>query len=150
MDVILRQLGELLLRAVPTFLLVVLLHFYLKFVFFKPMAKVMRERYDATEGAKKRAEESLERAAKKTAEYETAMRAARAEVYKTQEQAHKELQDRETAALESARRSAEALVNEAKARLAKDVEDTRLTLAADSESLANQIASSILSRGAAA
>jgi F-type H+-transporting ATPase subunit b len=41
MDAILASLGELVLRAVPTLLLVVFLHFYLKFVFFAPLDKVL-------------------------------------------------------------------------------------------------------------
>ena len=65
----LHALGGILLRAVPTFLLVVLLHFYLKSMFFKPLAKVLQARYEATEGARKLAEQSLEQAAAKTAKY---------------------------------------------------------------------------------
>ena len=91
MDVILHQLGELLLKALPTFILVVLLHFYLKSVFFKPLEKVLHKRYEATEGARKQAAESLERAAAKTTEYENALRAARTELYRQQEQIHKQM-----------------------------------------------------------
>ena len=82
MDETLRQLGGILLRAVPTFLLVVLLHFYLKFIFFKPLGRILRQRYDATEGARKLAEASLAKASEKAAEYEAALRAVRAETYK--------------------------------------------------------------------
>ena len=59
--------------------------------------KVLQKRYEATEGARKLAAESLERAAAKTAEYAAAMRTARAEVYQSQEQLHRELQEREAA-----------------------------------------------------
>jgi F-type H+-transporting ATPase subunit b len=149
MDAMLHALGGILLRAVPTFLLVVLLHFYLKGVFFKPLRKVLRQRYEATEGARKLAAESLERAAAKTAEYATAMRAARTEIYQAQEQAHKRLQEGEWAELTAARRRAEAAVAEAKAQLSSDVEAAKAGLARDSELLANQIAESIL-RGSAA
>ena len=76
MDATLLALGGILLKAVPTFLLVILLNFYLKAVFFKPLEKVLRQRYEATEGARKLAAESMERAAARTAEYEAAMRAA--------------------------------------------------------------------------
>ena len=109
MDVILHQLGELLLKAVPTFILVVLLHFYLKNVFFKPLEKVLHQRYEATDGARKLAEQSLERAAAKTAEYEAAMRSARAEVYQAQEQIHKRLQEQHAAQMAEARRRAEGV-----------------------------------------
>jgi F-type H+-transporting ATPase subunit b len=149
MDAMLQALGGILLRAVPTFLLVVLLHFYLKGVFFKPLRKVLRQRYEATEGARKLAAESLERAAAKTAEYATAMRAARTEIYQAQEQAHKRLQEGEWAELTEARRRAEEAVAKAKAELSSDVEAAKAGLARDSELLANQIAESIL-RGSAA
>ena len=73
MEETLRQLGGILLRAVPTFIFVVLLHLYLKYIFFKPLERVLRERYDATEGARKLAEESIARAAQKADEYEAAI-----------------------------------------------------------------------------
>ena len=149
MDATLQALGGILLKAVPTFLLVVLLHFYLKGVFFNPLRKVLRQRYDATEGARKLAAESLERAAAKTAQYEAAMRAARTEIYQAQEQAHQRLQESEMTELTAARRHAEAAVQEAKAQLAGDVEAAKAALARDSDLLANQIADSIL-RGSAA
>lgn len=149
MDVILHQLGALLLRAVPTFLTVVLLHFILKSLFFKPLGKILEKRYAATEGAKKLAAESLERASAKAAEYEAALRAARAEVYQGHEKIHKELQEREAAALAAARQGAEAAVKEAKAALAADVETAKARLGADSDALADQIADSILRRSAA-
>jgi F-type H+-transporting ATPase subunit b len=149
MDAILQQLGELLLKAVPTFLLIVFLHFYLKIVFFKPLEKVLKRRYEATEGARKLAEQSLERATAKAAEYEAAMRAARAEVYQAHERLHKQLQESEAAQLQEARRRSEGAVRQAKAELAQDVAAARTSLAAQSEMLANQIADTILRRSAA-
>src|SRR5213596_2130407 len=99
MDAMLHALGGILLRAVPTFLLVVLLHFYLKLVFFKPLEKVLRKRYEATEGARKLAREALDQAAAKTAQYEESLRAAKAQVYQHQEQANKQIQERQAAAI---------------------------------------------------
>jgi len=149
MEATLHQLGEILLKAVPTFLLVVLLHFYLKYIFFKPMEKVLHERYLATEGARKVAQESLARATAKTAEYEAAIRAARNQIYQAGEQIHKQLQEKETADLTAARQRAEALLKEAKAQLGRDVELAKAGLAGESELLANQIAESMLRRSAA-
>ena len=149
MDVILQQLGQLLLKAVPTFLLVILLNFYLKRVFFRPLEKVLRQRYEATEGARKAADESLARASAKTAEYEDALRAARSEIYKDQEQLYKQIQEREAAQIAEARKAAEAAVKAAKADLAGDVEAAKESLGRESEALAGQIAESILRRSAA-
>jgi F-type H+-transporting ATPase subunit b len=145
----LHALGGILLRAVPTFLLVIVLHFYLKFIFFRPLEKVLHKRYEATEGARKLALQSLERAAEKTAQYEAAIRAAKAEIYQSQEQLHKQLQELEAAAALAARQQADAAIQAAKGELAKDVAAAKASLAADSDSLADQIAESILRRSAA-
>jgi F-type H+-transporting ATPase subunit b len=149
MDDTLRALGEILLKAVPTFLLVVLLHFYLKKVFFRPMERVLQQRFEATEGARRVAEQSLLRAAARTAEYEAAMRAARSEVYQSQEQLYKRLQESQAAQIAAARHSAEAGVRTAKGQLAGDVEAAKSGLAGESDMLAGEIADSIL-RGNAA
>jgi F-type H+-transporting ATPase subunit b len=149
MQLMFHQLGEILLKAVPTFFFVVLLHFYLKFIFFKPLEKVLGERYRATEGARKLARESLERANAKTAQYEASIRAARAELFHAAEQLHKKLQEKETAELTAARQRVEVLIQEAKAQLAGDVELAKAGLARESEALANQIADSLLRRSAA-
>jgi F-type H+-transporting ATPase subunit b len=144
MDATLHQLGEILLKAVPTFLLVILLHYYLKAIFFKPLKKVLRERYDVTDGARQQAKQSLENAAAKIAKYEAAIRAARAEVYQGQEKHHKELQEREAADLKVAREKAEAAVKLAKEQLAKEVEEAKASLTRESETLAERIAETIL------
>lgn len=151
MDDTLRALGEILLRAVPTFLLVVLLHIYLKKIFFQPMEKVLHRRYEATEGARKLAEQSLARAAARTAEYEGALRGARAELYQAQEQLYRQLQESHGAQLLAARQSAEEGVRSTKAQLARDMEETKRSLAHDTDMLAGEIADSILEiRGTAA
>ena len=95
MEATLHQLGGILLSALPTFILVIFLHYYLKFMFFKPLEKVLGERHAATEGARALAVESLQRAERKTAEYEAAMRAERAKIYREFEQHHKRLQEEE-------------------------------------------------------
>ena len=149
MDATLHALGGILLKAVPTFLLVVFLNFYLKKMFFKPLEKTLEKRYEATEGARKQAEAALARAAARTAEYEAAMRAARAEVYQAQEQLHKRLEERQAAEIHAARERTEDIVRKAKGDLAADAERAKAALAQQSETLANQITESILRRSAA-
>jgi F-type H+-transporting ATPase subunit b len=149
MDKIFHQLGELLLTALPTFLLLIFLTYYLKLMFFAPLEKVLKQRYEATEGARKLAEQSLQRAAAKTAEYEATLRAARSEIYKAQEQAYKEMQERVSAQIAGARSQSDAAIREAKRQLAEEVEAAKALLKNDSDGLANQIADSILRRRAA-
>jgi F-type H+-transporting ATPase subunit b len=148
MDEVLRSLGGLLLKAVPTFLLIVLLHFYLKRVYFGPMSRVLSERYDATEGARKLAEESLARASEKATEYEAALRSARADIYREQEEFRQAMRDEHTRAVQDARQGAEAMVKEANRQLAGELENAKRTLALQTESLANQIAETVLHRRA--
>ncbi len=149
MEKTLHDLGGLLLRALPTLFLVALLHFYLKYVFFGPLEKVLHQRYEATDGARQRADESLEKAAAKAAEYEAAMRAARAEVYQAQEQLHKKLQRERDAEVAAARGRMEAGVREARARLEADVAEAKAALAQESDLLAARIADAIVNRSVA-
>lgn len=144
MDATLHALGGILLKAVPTFLLVVFLNFYLKSMFFKPLERILHQRYEATEGARQLAEKALQKAAARTAEYEAAMRVARAEVYQAQEQLHKQLEEREAAELNAARVRAEELIRQSKAQLDADIEAARAGLARQGEILADQIAESLL------
>jgi F-type H+-transporting ATPase subunit b len=145
----LHALGEILLKAIPTFLLVLFLHFYLKKIFFQPMEKVLHQRFEATEGARKSAGQSLAKAAARTAEYEAAIRALRAEIYQSQEKLYKQLQESHTAEIAAARQAAEDGVREARAQLALEVETAKVILSRDSEVLAAQIADSILKGSAA-
>ena len=144
MDKLLASLGELLLKALPTFLLVVLLHFYLKRVYFRPMARLLKERYDATEGARALARESLAKAAEKAAEYEAALRAARAEIYHEQEQFRQSLRQEHAHAVQDGRRKAEALVKEARQQLAVEAAAARESLRRQSDFLAEEIVQSVL------
>jgi F-type H+-transporting ATPase subunit b len=149
MQATLHALGQILLRAVPTFFLVIFLHFFLKYFFFKPFQKVLDQRHAASEGARKLAQESLERAAAKAGEYENALRKAKGELYESQEKLHKELQEQQEAEIHAARKQADATVSQARADLAKDVEEAKNSLARESEALAGQIVESILRRNAA-
>ena len=149
MEATLHQLGAILLQAVPTILLLLVLYTYLKLVFFKPLEKALHQRYEATEGARKVAQESLERAAAKTKEYENALRAARGEIYQSQEQLHKQLQERTTVQLKEARQRTDAMIQAARADLATEVEAAKARLGLESGRLADLIAERILRRSAA-
>ena len=142
----LNALGGLLIKALPTFLLLVLLHFYLKFIFFRPLEKVLRKRFELTEGARRSAEASLEAAARKTAEYEAALREARSQMYHEQEEARRRWREEQAAAIQDARGKAGALVSETRIELAGDAARARESLKAESEALAARITAAILER----
>jgi F-type H+-transporting ATPase subunit b len=85
----LQALGGILLKAIPTVILLIILHFYLKAMLFGPLDRIMQRRRELTEGARKIAEDSLAAAARKADEYEAKLRDARAVVYKQQEEIRK-------------------------------------------------------------
>ena len=148
MDSTLNALGGILLRALPTFFLVLFLHFYLKRIFFSPFNKILTQRYDATEGARKAAESSLASAAEKAAKYEAAIRDARSEVYKEHDAVRLQWRAEQTAKSAAAKAKADAMTQEARATLAAQVAEARQSLTAQSESLATEIANTILRRKA--
>jgi len=146
MEATLQALGGLLLKALPTFLLVVFLHFYLKYMFFKPLEKVLHQRYEVTEGARKTAEAAQARSREKSAQYEAALRAARAEIYQDQDQMRRTLEQDRVAQVRAARATAEAAVAQAKTALAAETAALKKQLEAESESLAERIAMAVLKR----
>jgi F-type H+-transporting ATPase subunit b len=148
MEATLHALGEIVLKGLPTFFLLVLLHFYLKKTFFSPLEKLLNERYAATTGARKEAESALTRAEAKAKEYEDAIRDARTEVYRENEALRKKWREEQAGALAEARAKADAMVASAKAELAGEVRAAREGLQAESERIADGISAAILRRTA--
>lgn len=146
MEEVLRSLGGLLLQAVPTLVLVVLLHFYLKKIYFQPMERVLQERYKATEGARKIAEESLAKASEKAAEYEGGLRAARSELYREQEDFRRKLRQEHDRAVKEAREKAGAMVKEATGRLEGEAGAAKEALRQHAGALASEIVDTVLRR----
>jgi F-type H+-transporting ATPase subunit b len=148
MEATLHALGGIVLRGLPTFFLLLLLHFYLKRTFFAPLEKVLAERFEATTGARKQAESAMARAEAKAQEYEDAIRAARTEVYKENDAMRKKWRDQQSVMLAEAREKADSAIAVAKAEMAGDVRAARETLQAESDRIADGIVAAILRRAA--
>jgi len=73
-------LGEILLGAIPTFLLVWALYLYVTRVFLHPLQGTLRKRHEATEGLRAAAAANIAAAERKAAQYEESLRAARVEL----------------------------------------------------------------------
>ena len=144
MEQTLQALGGILLKAIPTVVIVLLLHFYLKNMLFKPLEKVLRQREEATGGARKAAEASLARAEQKAAEYETAIREARAEVYREQEQARSAMIASQEAQIKEARKRMDAMIADARKQIEAETAAAKQNLAGQTSELAEQIANSVL------
>ena len=149
MDATLHDLGRLLLKAIPTVLLLLVVHLYLKRMFFGPMRDVLAKRREATEGARKSAEAMLAKASEKAAALEAALRKARDEIYQEQEEARRRWIGEQNARLEEARRSSRDLIHQAKQQLDAEAAAAKRDLAATTAALADQIAQSLLEGKAA-
>lgn len=149
MDQTLHALGGIVLNGLPTFFLVILLTVCVKYLYLKPLDKVLAERFRLTEGARKAAEDSLKNADNKVAEYEIALAQARTEIYREQSELLKKLHDEQSAQVKAARAQSDATVAAAKATIAQEAAAAKQGLEAQSETLAGQIADAILSRKAA-
>lgn len=142
----LEALVGILQKAVPTIVLLLLLHFYFKAMLFGPLEKILQQRDALTKGARQSAEESLAAAERKTAEYEAQLRDARAEVYREQEEIRRQWLAEQAEQIEQAHERSAAAVRDAKYVIAREAAAARTTLLETSGALADQIASGILSR----
>ena len=149
MDQTLHALGGIVLNGLPTFFLIIILAICVKYLYLKPLDKVLAERFRLTEGARQAAEESLRNADTKVAEYATALDQARSEIYREQAEFLKQLQKEQSGQLLSARLESDAMVADAKAAIAREAQAAQQGLELQSETLAGQIADAILARRAA-
>jgi F-type H+-transporting ATPase subunit b len=138
------QLGELFVGAVPTVLILIVLYFVLKSLFFKPLLAVMAEREKRTAGAQKAAEAAQSAAAEKMKQYQEALKLARARVYAEQEAARKKLLEERAALLKASRNLAATEVSAAKDRIVKEVAAAKRELEAGVPQLAAEIARRVL------
>jgi F-type H+-transporting ATPase subunit b len=150
MDQTLRQLGELLLGAVPTVILLALLYALYTAIVHKPLQRVLDERRSRTEGAVEKSRADIAAAEARTSEYEQRVREARATVFRAQDARRKAALDARTAALNDARTKAQAQVQVAKADIQKDRDAALDGLQAEAQSLATEIMRRVLEPAGAA
>jgi F-type H+-transporting ATPase subunit b len=144
MEEILKQLGTLLLGAVPTVLLFIVMVIAYQLLVQGPLTKTLKERRARTEGAVEDAHKAIERAEVRAAEYSDKLRQARAEIYKVREQRIKHWNSERDAALDSTRKSAGVKVSQAKTAIQAEVNQAREAIQASSGDLANQVVRAVL------
>jgi F-type H+-transporting ATPase subunit b len=148
MEQTLHDLSEILLRAIPTIIILVLLHNFLKAVLFGPMEKMLKQRGELTHGARHAAEASLANAERKTADYEAKLREAKAAVYKEQEDTRKTWLSDQSAQVGRAKADAQTRVAAAKTAITTETGAARTELEQTTQALAEQIATSLVTRRA--
>jgi len=142
MDQTLRQLGELLLGAVPTVILLTLLYALYTVIVHKPLQRVLAERRSKTEGAIEKSRADIAAAEARTAEYEQRLREARAAVFKAQEARRQAALQARSGAVNEARGRAQAQVQAAK----KDIDADRFAAEAGLQQEAAALAQEIMRR----
>ena len=148
MDQTLHALGGILLKSIPTVVLLLFLYFYLKLMLFGPLTRVLKQRDELTAGTRHAAQNSLKDAERKVQEYEAKMREARADVYREQEETRKKWLTDQASQVEGARERTGQTVQQAKEQMTVEITAARQTLAESSSALADQIATAVLSRRA--
>ena len=144
MDQTLKQLGELLLGAVPTVIMLMLLYALYTLIVHKPLQRVLEERHNKTEGAIEKSKADIAAAEARTSEYEQRLREARAAVFRAQDaKRHAAMQARAKAVAE-ARNGAQAQVQAAKADIEKDRLAAEQGLQAEAAALAREIVRRVL------
>jgi F-type H+-transporting ATPase subunit b len=144
MDETLHQLGELLLGAVPTVILLALLYALYTSIVHKPLQRVLEERRSKTEGAVEKSRADIAAAEARTAEYEQKLREARAAVFRAQEAKRQAAIQARANAVAEARSRAQAQVQAAKTDIEKDRAGAEKGLHGEAAALAQEIVRRVL------
>lgn len=150
MDRTLHQLGELLLGAIPTVILMALLYALYAQIVHKPLSRVLAERRSKTEGAVEKSRADIAAADARTSEYEQRLREARAAVFHAQEARRQAALEARSEAVNRARARAYAQVQAAKADIERDRTAAEQGLEGEAVVLAQQIVRRVLEPAGAA
>jgi F-type H+-transporting ATPase subunit b len=144
MDTTLKQVGELLLDAVPTMVLLLLLYAIYQNLLRKPLERVLAERRERTEGAILKARADVAAAEARTQEYEQKLREARLALFKAQEARRQQAQQMRAQAIAEARARAQEQIRQARLAVEQDMAAARAALQSEAERMASEIIRTIL------
>lgn len=144
MDQTLQQLGELLLGAIPTVVLLTIMYALYTMIVHKPLRAVLEGRRAKTEGAIEKSKADIAAAEARTAEYEQKLREARAAVFRAQETRRQAAVQARTDAVSQARSQAQSQVQSAKAAIESDLSAAEKGLQGEASELAQEIMRRVL------
>jgi F-type H+-transporting ATPase subunit b len=149
MNSTLQGLITLLIQSVPTIVFFIVLTYYLKYIFFRPIQQVLDERRRATEGIRELAERANAVADQELSEFERALHQARHEIYKNNDELRKQWSEEQIAALEKARAEAAEKLASARRLIDEEFRQAEGELQTVVEPLSDEIVHSLLRRRAA-
>lgn len=132
----------ILLQLIP--FLVVLVGLY--FIILKPMLKLLEEREKSIVLERRDAEDLEQEVDSKLAELDEKLARARSEANAERQKLREEIRQRDEKFIEQARGAADVLVGQARVQIAAERDAARKVLRDESETLAKEIASSVLGR----
>jgi F-type H+-transporting ATPase subunit b len=144
MDAILKQLGELLLSAIPAIFALLIVWTAYRLIVYTRLQQVLADRQALTEGAVQRAREEIAQAEERTAEYERQVRDARTQIFQAQEAHNRRSMEERGRALAEARQKADAMIKSARSTVEQEVLSAKAGLQQQAESLANEIIAMVL------
>ena len=144
MDKTLHQLGELLLGAVPTIILLGTLFVLYTLLVHRPLTAVLAERRSRTQGAMERARADIAAAEARTSDYEQRLREARLKVFKNQEARRQQATQSRAEAVNQARTRAQGQVKVARSDIEQAKQQALTNLQAETGRLAREIVRTVL------
>jgi F-type H+-transporting ATPase subunit b len=144
MDKTLHQLGELLLGAVPTIILLGILFVLYTLLVHRPLTAVLAERRSRTQGAMERARADIAAAEARTSDYEQRLREARLKVFKNQEARRQQATQSRAEAVNQARTRAQGQVKVARSDIEQAKQQALTNLQAETGRLAREIVRTVL------
>jgi F0F1-type ATP synthase membrane subunit b/b' len=149
MDSTLKDLAALTVKSIPTVVFFIFLNHFLKRVYFLPVAKILEERRQQTEGMRELAQRAHEAADKRTSEFETAMQMVRSQLLQENEAQRRRWADEQAKLIADARARSERQVAAARIDIARELEGAKADIAPAVDRLSAQIVDSLLKRRAA-
>ncbi len=144
MEQTVRQLGGLLLGAVPTVILLGVLYVLYTLLVHKPLMAILAERRSRTEGALEKARADIAAAEARTADYEQRLREARLKIFKSLEARRQKAVQARADVVAQARAGAQNQVAAARAGINHDRQQAQATLQAEAGRLATEIVLTVL------
>jgi len=147
MDLILNELGGLVLGSVPTMILFLLLVTAYGLLVRRPLDRMLSERRARTSGAVEQARGAIAAAEAETTVYEDKLRAAKAEIFEIRDRKLKQWSQERDAALAQVRQSAQERVRGARQEIEQSAQEARLQLVRMSDELSSKILHAVLPAG---
>jgi F0F1-type ATP synthase membrane subunit b/b' len=149
MDATLKALAALAVQAIPTVVFFIFLTFYLKLMYFQPVARILEERRKQTEGMRDLAQRAHDAADKRTSEFDAAIQMVRSQLLQENDALRRQWAEEHAKLIADARSAAERDLASAKTEVARELESAKSDIGSSVDALSARIVDSLLKRRAA-